>query len=429
MAFSATLTGTGVSVTLTNGQNTFTLAASNASIVVGSVVQVAGLAAGTKVATISGTTGTLTNNYTGTTGTVSAIFSSIYGSTLDVSLSASGDSATPQNIINAGFATALVGGTFPMIQFVGGLTVRWSNIVAGAVFDFGNWGLYFGDKGRWLFQESSILGELRGGYLVNGAQFIKCAGPSFYCTNWNNGGAGGSSMFENVSGTAATGTFRMHNPRFIELSGSNAAFVFSSARFTHNVENMVLDYQTDSAGANAGIGAAYGILKNTYIVKSNADNVTSIKATVEAIEPTDLSGIPAAVRTELTPELARIDVAVSTRSTLTAQDIPTGLTAAQVRNELAPELGRIDVAVSTRSTLKAQDIPEGLTAAEVWAAASRTLTETTGLTTDQSEQLRKVAQLHGVGADLVVTETTRTAGDVQQTISTDAAGNTTVSAA
>lgn len=103
--------------------------------------------------------------------------------------------------------------------------------------------------------------------------------------------------------------------------------------------------------------------------------------------------------------------------------------ASAVRTELSAELGRMDVAVSTRSTLKAQDIPEGLTATEVWAAEGRTLTEAPGLTNLQAEQLRKVAQLHGVGAELVVTETTRTAGDVSQTLTTDDDGNTTVSAA
>jgi hypothetical protein len=154
-------------------------------------------------------------------------------------------------------------------------------------------------------------------------------------------------------------------------------------------------------------------------------------STRSTLTPEDIpEGLTAAqVRTELTPELGRIDVAVSTRSTLTSEDIPEGLTAAQVRTELTPELERIDVAVSTRSTLTAEDIPEGLTAAQVWSATTRTLTEAPGLTNTQAEQLRKVAQLHGVGATLVVTETTRTAGDVSQTLTTDEAGSTTVSAA
>lgn len=162
---------------------------------------------------------------------------------------------------------------------------------------------------------------------------------------------------------------------------------------------------------------------------SSGATLAEIEASTVLAKATEVAAVPAAVRTELATELARIDVAVSTRSTLTPEDIPEGLTAAQVRTELATELGRIDVAVSTRSTLTAADVPEGLTAAEVWANSERTLTEAPGLTTGQAEQLRKVAQLHGVGVALVVTETSRTAGDVSQTLTTDEAGSTTVSAA
>ncbi len=118
-------------------------------------------------------------------------------------------------------------------------------------------------------------------------------------------------------------------------------------------------------------------------VLAKADAVGAVAEDVDALAA-DLSGIPAAVRTELATELARLDVAVSTRSTLTPEDIPEGLTAAQVRTELATELGRIDVAVSTRSTLTAEDVPEGLTAAEVWANPERTLTKAPGLTTGQA---------------------------------------------
>lgn len=58
-----------------------------------------------------------------------------------------------------------------------------------------------------------------------------------------------------------------------------------------------------------------------------------------------------------------------------------------VRTELATELGRVDVAISTRSTLTAGDIPAGLTAAEVWANPERTLTTAAGLTPEQAAKL------------------------------------------
>ncbi len=274
MAFSYTLTGTGQNCTLTTGQSNIVVSSAT-GLVVGATIQGTGIPTGTRIGSISGTTIGLVNasgvSVTATaTGTQSLIFSSVYGSTLTISATASGDYATPADIYNAGFGTMSENIAKREIFFAGGLTIIWSNIVSGAVFDFVNWSLEFGVGGRWLFQESSIVGELRGGYLVNGTQFLKTAGPTFYSNNWNNNGAGGSSMFQNVSGTTNQGLFRMHNPRFVQIAGSNAAFVFNSARMTMTVENMILDYQTDSAGANAGIGAAFGTLKNTYLIKTNA---------------------------------------------------------------------------------------------------------------------------------------------------------------
>jgi hypothetical protein len=274
MAVSIVLTGTGQNCTLTSGSNTITVS-NTTSLIVGATIQGTGIPTGSRIGAISGTTVTMVtatgaaSNAT-VSGTQSLIFSSVYGSTLTISMSGATDYATPQAIYDAGFGVMSDNIAKKEIFFAGRLTVKWANIVAGAVFDFGNWTMEWGDGGRWLFQESSILGELRGGYLVNGTQFIKAAGPTFYANFWNNGGAGGSSMFENVSGTTNQGLFRMHNPRFVEVAGSNAGFVFSSARMTMTVENMILDYQTDSAGANAGIGAAFGTLKNTYLVKTNA---------------------------------------------------------------------------------------------------------------------------------------------------------------
>lgn len=272
MAFSAVLTGTAVSTTLTTGLNTFVLGAADAGILVGSDMVATGLPAGTKVLTIVGTTGTMTQNFTGTTGAVNVIYSSKYGSTLTISLSGATDYATPTNIVSAGFG-ALQGTR--ELYFVGGLTVTWSNIVAGAVFDFLDWTIEFGALGRWQWAQDTILGELRGGYLVNGTQFIKTVGPTFYYNQWNNGTPGGGGMFSGTGSGAVTGTFRMHNPRMAERSGSNNAAIFSCGRLNMVVENMILDYQTDSAGANAGLGAAFGTLKNTYLIKTNG----SINAT------------------------------------------------------------------------------------------------------------------------------------------------------
>jgi hypothetical protein len=56
-------------------------------------------------------------------------------------------------------------------------------------------------------------------------------------------------------------------------------------------------------------------------------------------------------------------------------------------------LNNLDAPISSRSTLTAQDIPEGLTASEVWSAQSRTLTQTTGLTSEQAAQLAALPTL------------------------------------
>jgi hypothetical protein len=276
MAFSATLTGTTQSVNATNGSNLLAVTAT-AGWVVGATIQGTGIPTGARVGVIVANTSVTmltaagaSANFTGTTGAVAVLVSSKYGTLLTVSQSGATDYNTPQDIYNAGFGVMQTNIAKRELFFPGGLTVTWANIVTGAVFDFLNWTLEFGNAGRWRWQESSITGELRGGFLVNGTQFLKTVGPTFYCDNWNNGGAGGSSMFENVSGTTNQGLFRFHNLRVVEISGSNAAPTFVSSRMTMAVENMVLDYQGDSAGANAGIAAAFGTLKNTYLVKANA---------------------------------------------------------------------------------------------------------------------------------------------------------------
>jgi hypothetical protein len=57
-------------------------------------------------------------------------------------------------------------------------------------------------------------------------------------------------------------------------------------------------------------------------------------------------------------------------------------------------------------------------AAAVWTYVTRTLTSAAGLTTEQATQLAEVHKIHGLktGVPLVVAPTTRTAGDVSQSI-------------
>ena len=264
MAFSAVLTGTGVTTTLTSGANTFTLGAADVNILVGSTMQGTGIPAGTKVLTIAGTAGTMSNNATAS-GAQSIIYSSKFGSILTVTVSGATDYFTPQDIVTAGFG-ALQGTR--ELYFVGGLKLQFVVSLAGGVFDFLDWTIETGTNG-WLQFDQTSLGEFRSGYLVNGTQFIKTAGFTYYYTNFNGNSAGGTGLFTGTGTGTMTGLFRMHNPRFIERSGSNSAAIFSNGRSNLLVENMVLDYSGDPTGANAGIGGAFGTLKNTYLVKTN----------------------------------------------------------------------------------------------------------------------------------------------------------------
>jgi hypothetical protein len=266
MAFVATLTGTGRNCTLTSGSATMTVS-SNTGLVVGATIQGTGIPAGTKITAIAGTTITMSANATAA-GTQSLIFSSVYGSTLRIELTASGDVATWQNVFNAGFG--LLQGTKSLFH-PGALTVLFGSIVSGARFDHENWTVEIGSGGRMLFDSGLLAGEQRGGYDVAGSLLIKAAGPTFVFTNWNNGTPGGSSMFQNTGGLLTMGgLFRMHDARFMMRSlNINTAFGFYSIRDNMDVENLILDY-SEHAGANASIGFAYGTVRNPKIINANS---------------------------------------------------------------------------------------------------------------------------------------------------------------
>lgn len=266
MAFSATMTGTGRNCSITSGSPTITVSSAT-GLVVGATIQGTGITAGTKITAIAGTTVTMSANATATNATASLIFSSVYGSILTIQLTASGDVATWQNVFNAGFG--LLQGSRELF-FPGAMTLQFDTIAAGAVFNHQDWTVEYGTGGRQLFDSGKLAGEHRGGYLVNGTQFIKAAGPTFVFNNWNNSTPGGSGMFTNTGGALTKGgLFRMHNPRFVLRSGSNNAFAFVSTRDDLLVENMILDYQYAS-GSNASIGGGYGVMKNTYVIFANS---------------------------------------------------------------------------------------------------------------------------------------------------------------
>lgn len=273
MAVVITMTGPGINSTLTSGQPTITV--SNVSeVALGATVQGTGIPTGTRVGQISGSTVTLVNasgvpvNATAS-GTQSLIFSSVWGSILTVSLTASGDVATMQNIYNAGFGVMSDNLGQRHIFFPGAFGIEWRNIVAGARFDFQNWTIEFSSRGYWAWDQATILGELRGGYLQNGTQFIRSSGPTFISRDFKNSTAGGSNMFIGTATGTVTGTFRMNDLRVVAQGGTNRCPQFNTGRMNCIVDGMILDYQGDG-GPNAGIGASFGTLNNTTIVRANS---------------------------------------------------------------------------------------------------------------------------------------------------------------
>jgi hypothetical protein len=136
---------------------------------------------------------------------------------------------------------------------------------------------------------------------------------------------------------------------------------------------------------------------------------TAYDAAKTAATQTSVDGVSSSLNT-LATDVDTLDQLVQDLPTLAEIEATTVLAKAAdvtavpdaVRAELAPELGRIDVAISTRSTLTAQDIPEGLTAAEVWSATTRTLTEAAGLTTEQAEQLAALPTLTEIESTTVL---------------------------
>jgi hypothetical protein len=271
MAFVATLTGTARSCTLTSGSSSM-IVSSNTGLVVGATIQGTGIPTGTRIGTINGTTVTMVNasgvavNAT-VGGAQNLIFSSVYGSTLTITLTASGDVGTWQQVFNAGYG--LLQGSRQLFH-PGGLTITFGSIVAGAIFNHEDWTVEFGTGGRMLFDSGLLAGEQRGGYTTAGTLLIKADGPTFVFNNWNNASAGGSSMFLNTGNLLTQGgTFRMHNPRFVVRTGSNMCPAFTSVRDLMIVENLILDYDGDN-GPNASIGCGYGTILNPKIIKANS---------------------------------------------------------------------------------------------------------------------------------------------------------------
>jgi hypothetical protein len=112
--------------------------------------------------------------------------------------------------------------------------------------------------------------------------------------------------------------------------------------------------------------------------------------TSTALAASAVTEIATGVRSELATELARIDVATSTRLATSGYTVPptASANATAVRSELTTELGRIDVAVSTRLATSGYTAPDSAAtiADAVWdeALSGHTTAGTTGKALDDA---------------------------------------------
>jgi hypothetical protein len=158
-----------------------------------------------------------------------------------------------------------------------------------------------------------------------------------------------------------------------------------------------------SAPSAATVASAVRSELTTELARIDVATSTRLAAASYSAAPTT-----AAIRTELSTELARLDVAVSTRlapsgtlatvTTLTnAPSVPSAATiASQVRTELATELGRIDVATSTRlapaGTLARVTLTDTTTnLANASGSAPSAATVATAVRTELTPELARVA--------------------------------------
>lgn len=147
-------------------------------------------------------------------------------------------------------------------------------------------------------------------------------------------------------------------------------------------------------------GRAYAVTTSGGAVVDNGAIASAVwssatRTLTSATGPT-AEVVSAAVRSELAPELSRIDVAVSSRLSQVAYQVPptSASVAQEVRTILAPEIARIDAPISSRLATQDYVLPTEPNSAQisaaVWSAPLRTLTVNSGLTPDQEGVLSDV---------------------------------------
>ena len=272
MAVTLTMTGTSQSISATNGNANITFASGVATNwVVGATIQGIGIPVGTKILSITGTPSTstaavLSNNFTGTTGAVSAIISS-NNATVVFSLGASGDTATPQNIINLGLGSTPAGQTNAIQIF--GRTFIEIQIANGATFDDTEWTYYLGLY-SYIQVNETYTGTWRSGWKLNGSTYIKAKGATIYYQQAR-AVQGGTALGKNsgipVGFPANKLKLHWNDVAWIGMSGSNYAIgpqLYYGEWY--QCGDIVFDYWGDS-GANASFSGSYGSIEKLSMYK------------------------------------------------------------------------------------------------------------------------------------------------------------------
>ncbi len=264
MAVTLTMTGTSQTISATNGSPNITFTAGVANNwVVGATIQGTGWATGTKIVSITGTPATataavLSNNFTGTTGSTTVIASS-NNATVIFELGASGDTATPQSIIDRGLGLL---DDFKTIQIFGRTYIQ-LRIAQGAIYDDTQWTYLFGFW-SYLQVNETYTGIWRSGFVPVGDKLIKAKGASLRFLQAR-AVQGGTSIFTNSGAPAGfpTNKLKLQWNDFVVKSSSGSNYSMSPTAFYAEFDNCgdIIFDSFDDTGANASFAGSYGSIE------------------------------------------------------------------------------------------------------------------------------------------------------------------------
>jgi hypothetical protein len=265
MALTLTITGTNQSINATNGSPNITTA-STAGWVVGATVQGTGWATGvnsTKIVSfVANTSAVFSTNFTGTTGAMNVVVSS-NNATAIFELTASGDLAGPQNIINSGLGAL----TESKIFNIYGRTYLQLRIANGARYDDTNWIYNFGLYSYMQVNET-YTGTWRSGFVAIGDKLIKSKGASLHFQQAR-AVQGGTSIFTNSGAPAGWPANKLKvqwNDFVLKSAGGSNYCVFSGASYAEydNCGDIIID-AFDESGANGSFGGSFGSIEKLFM--------------------------------------------------------------------------------------------------------------------------------------------------------------------